>query len=71
MRTVTVPALKAFSYRGRTVAVGEFITLPAVMAAAAARRGEVSLTKEGPPVPEPAPEPPPRRRYRRRDLQAE
>lgn len=80
MKTVTVPALKAFDYRGRSIARGETVRMPAVDAAIHARKGHVTLSRnyktrdvqaETSPTPEPEPDTSRRRRYRRRDLVAE
>lgn len=85
-KTVDVPALRAFTYRGRQVVEGEMVSMVPIEAAAHARRKLVSLSKgryptremraaQAPqPQPQPDPEPsisPRRRRYRRRDLQAD
>lgn len=45
MRSVSVPAIKAFEYRGRQVAAGDLIDLEPIEAAILARRQCVSLTR--------------------------
>ena len=78
-KTVTVRALKAFPYAGRTVVVGEPVTMPPAEALARARQREVSLDRAYnaqalTPEPEPEPEivtPRPKRRYRRRYMTAD
>lgn len=85
MRTVTVPAIAGFTFQGRAVEAGEWLTLTPLEAATLARQRRVSLTRgyqtrqivpatNPAPLPDPIPEPDPtqrRRRSRRRDLAAE
>lgn len=69
MAFVNVPALKAVTYHGRSYVRGEILTVPAAMALAMSRRGEVSLTR-GVTIEMEKPQRK-RRTYRRRDMQAE
>ena len=76
LETVAVPALCAFTHKGRSFVRGELVKLPPVEALALARVGKVSLsrhyqTRDVAPEVEPEPEAPRRRRYRRRDMTAE
>lgn len=82
MKTVTVPAIKAFTYQGRAVSPGDLVTMSPVDASLAHRQGQVSLTRgyrvaamkaaepepDPTPVPDiqPEPEAEPRRRRYRR-----
>ena len=75
--TVSVPALCAFTHKGRSFVRGELVNLPPVEALALARSGKVSLSRHYQArdvVTETELEPEPvrvKRRYRRRDMTAE
>ena len=76
MALVSVPAIKDFTYHGRSYVRGEIVTTEPVHASIMARHGYVSLskhyqTRDITPDPEPVPDPRTKRRYRRRDMQAE
>jgi hypothetical protein len=75
MARVSVPALKEFTYLGRSFAQGEIVNVEAVEALALARRGCVTLTRHDystRDVTADVPEAPrQKRRYRRRDMVAE
>jgi hypothetical protein len=83
MATVTVPVIAAFAYHGRSLSIGDTVTVTPIEAAALARQGVVSI-ESGYQAKVLASEPPKRRRgrprkdgstaprnYRRRDLTAE
>jgi hypothetical protein len=66
--TVTVPALQAFEYEGRSFQQGEPVTVAPVVAAALSRLGYVTLVAGATMAESPRKR---RRTYRRRDLRAE
>jgi hypothetical protein len=73
-RQVTVAAVAEFGYLGRHIEVGDRVLMDPLEAAAAHRRGLVSLTRPARgdrPAAPPPPAPETKRRYRRRDLQPE
>lgn len=83
MQTVTVPVIAAFEHQGRSLSIGDTVTVAPVEAAALARRGVVSI-ESGYRTKVVTAEPPARRRgrprkdadtgertYRRRDLVSE
>jgi len=69
---VKVRAVMDFPYAGHLIHAGEFVSMPALDAAAAKQAGWISLTRPPRTPPPASPESEKsRRRYRRRDLEAE